>query len=108
MLLTARSIALAFRRFVNEPVADLLLSGGGARNPALFDALEREVGAVKPAAGFERIGIRRFDDVCFDGDAKEAVAFALLGWLHLKGRAGNVRSATGARGARVLGTYTPA
>ncbi len=108
VLLTARSIALAFRRFVNEPVADLLLSGGGARNPALFNAIEREVGAVKPAAGFARIGIRRFDDICFDGDAKEAVAFALLGWLHLKGRAGNVRSATGARGARVLGNYTPA
>lgn len=108
VLLTARSIALAFRRFVPEPVAEVLLSGGGARNPALFDAIERELGAVPAGSGFTRYGIRRFDDVCFDGDAKEAVAFALLGWLHLKGRPGNVRSATGARGARVLGSYTPA
>lgn len=108
VLLTARSIALAFRRFVPEPVAEVVLSGGGARNPALFDAIERELGAVPAGGGFTRYGIRRFDDICFDGDAKEAVAFALLGWLHLKGRPGNVRSATGARGARILGSYTPA
>jgi anhydro-N-acetylmuramic acid kinase len=108
---TARSIALAFDRFVPEPVAEVLLSGGGARNPALFDAIEKHVLEIKapaPAKGFRRRAIRRFDDVLFDGDAKEAVAFALLGWLHLKGRAGNVRTATGARGARVLGNYTPA
>ena len=100
-------MALAFRRFVPEPVAEIVLSGGGARNPALFDAIERELATVLAGYGSVR-GVRRFDDVCFDGDAKEAVAFAFLGWLHLKGRAGNVRSATGARGPRVLGTYTPA
>jgi anhydro-N-acetylmuramic acid kinase len=48
-----------------------------------------------------------FDEVFFDGEAKEAVAFALLGYLHLKGRPGNVRSATGARGPRILGKLTP-
>jgi STE24 endopeptidase len=36
------------------------------------------------------------------------VAFALLGFLHLSGRAGNVPSATGARGPRILGSLTPA
>ena len=107
VLLTARSIALAFRRFVPEPVAEVVLSGGGARNPALYDAIERELATARAGSGSAR-GVHRFDDVCFDGDAKEAVAFAFLGWLHLKGRAGNVRSATGARGPRVLGHYTPA
>jgi anhydro-N-acetylmuramic acid kinase len=106
--LTARSIALAFSRFVPEPVAEVVLSGGGARNPALFDAIERELALVPPAGPFKGRGIRRFDDVHFDGDAKEAVAFAFLGWLHLKGRPGNVPSATGARAPRVLGHYTPA
>jgi anhydro-N-acetylmuramic acid kinase len=105
---TARSIALAFDRFIPEPVAEVLISGGGARNPALFDAIEKHALEIKAAAGFKRRAIRRFDDVLFDGDAKEAVAFALLGWLHLKGRPGNVRTATGARGPRVLGNYTPA
>ena len=52
--------------------------------------------------------VRLFDEAFFDGEAKEAVAFAFLGYLHLRGRPGNVPSATGARGPRVLGAYTPA
>ncbi|MBI3567378.1 MAG: anhydro-N-acetylmuramic acid kinase [Gemmatimonadetes bacterium] len=108
VLLTARSIAQSFARFVPEPVAELLLSGGGAKNPALFDAIERELARVPASAGFAGRRIATFDDVIYDGEAKEAVAFALLGWLHLARRAGNVPSATGARGPRVLGTYTPA
>lgn len=99
VLLTARSIALAVRRFVREPVADLVLSGGGARNPALVDAIAAQVAPL---------AVRRFDELFFSGDAKEAVAFALLGWLHLARRPGNVVSVTGARGPRVLGTLTPA
>jgi anhydro-N-acetylmuramic acid kinase len=97
--LTARSIALALRRYVREPVADLVLSGGGARNPALVDAIAAQVAPLT---------VRRFDELFFPGDAKEAVAFALLGWLHLARRPGNVVSVTGARGPRVLGTLTPA
>ena len=49
-----------------------------------------------------------FEDLFFDGEAKEAVAFAFLGWLHLQGRAANVPNATGARGPRILGSFTPA
>jgi len=97
--LTAASIGDALGRFVREPVTEVVLSGGGARNPALVDAI---AGAVAPA------GVRSFDDLFFDGEAKEAVAFALLGWLHLEHRAGNVPVATGARGARVLGKLCPA
>jgi anhydro-N-acetylmuramic acid kinase len=51
--------------------------------------------------------VRRFDEVFFDGEAKEAVAFALLGHLHLTGRPGNVPAATGAGGGRILGKLTP-
>ncbi|MEA3246462.1 MAG: anhydro-N-acetylmuramic acid kinase [Gemmatimonadota bacterium] len=105
---TAASIALAFERFVPEPVSEVVLSGGGARNPALFDAITAALDGVPVPIGSSGLAVRAFDDVFFDGSAKEAVAFALLGWLHLKGRAGNVRTATGARGPRVLGTYTPA
>jgi anhydro-N-acetylmuramic acid kinase len=49
-----------------------------------------------------------FDATFFDGESKEAVAFALLGYLHLTGRPGNVPTATGARGPRILGKRTPA
>lgn len=97
--LTARSIAMGFERFIAEPVTELLVSGGGARNPALLDAIRD---AMPPVV------VSKFEDLYFDGDAKEAVAFAFLGWLHLEHRAGNVPNATGAAGPRILGTYTPA
>jgi len=96
---TSRTIGLALERFVPQPVEEVLLSGGGARNPALREAIAM---VLSPRT------VRAFDRVFFDGDAKEAVAFAFLGWLHLHGRAGNVPSATGARGPRVLGAYHPA
>ena len=97
--LTAASIADAFRRFVPEPVRELVVSGGGAENPALVDALRGAIPLVH---------VRRFDELFFDGEAKEAVAFALLGYLHLLGEPGNLPSVTGARGPRVLGQLTPA
>ena len=96
--LTARSIADAYERFLPEPVRDVVVSGGGAKNPALVEA----IAALLP--GREVV---RFDDVFFDGEAKEAVAFALLGYLHLTGDPGNVHTATGASGPRVLGKLTP-
>ena len=95
---TARSIADAYRRFIPEPVREVLVSGGGAKNPVLFDALLAELS----------IPVRRFEEIFFDGEAKEAVAFALMGYLHLLGEPGNVPGATGARGPRILGKLTPA
>jgi anhydro-N-acetylmuramic acid kinase len=106
--LTAASIRLAFERFVPEPVVEVVLSGGGARNPALFDAIAGALDGLPVPIEHSGFEVRAFDEIFFDGSAKEAVAFAFLAWLHLKGRAGNVPSATGARGPRVLGTYTPA
>ena len=97
--LTALSIADAFRRFIPEPVAELLVSGGGAENPVLVDAIRSALGGVT---------VRRFADAYFDGEAKEAVAFALLGRLFLQRRPGNVVTVTGARGPRILGKLTPA
>jgi anhydro-N-acetylmuramic acid kinase len=97
--LTAQSIADAFRRFIPEPVAEVVVSGGGARNPALVDAI---------AARLSPVVVTRFDDLFFDGEAKEAVAFALMGYLFVEGRSGNVPGATGARGRRLLGKWSPA
>ena len=97
--LTAASVADAYRRFIPEPMREVLVSGGGGKNPALFEAIRN---AAAP------IVVRHFDEVYFDGEAKEAVAFALLGYLHVMKRPGNVPSATGARGSRILGKRTPA
>jgi anhydro-N-acetylmuramic acid kinase len=97
--LTAESVGDAYRRFIAEPVNEVLLSGGGAKNPALFAAIAESAAPIK---------VRHFDEVYFDGEAKEAVAFALLGYLHVNHRPGNVPAATGARGPRILGKLTPA
>ena len=97
--LTARSVADSYGRFIAEPVSEVFLSGGGAKNPALVKAITE---AVAPRT------VSDFDETFFDGEAKEAVAFALLGYLHLEGRPGNVPTATGAAGPRILGKRTPA
>ena len=98
--LTVESVARAIAQWTPAPLdADLVISGGGARNPMIVEMLGARV-QPRPMA--------RFDDVFFDGEAKEAVAFAFLGHQTLAGRPGNFPSATGARGARVLGHITPA
>jgi len=97
--LTARSIADAYRRFMPEPVREVLVSGGGGKNEALMDMLRALVAPLP---------VRSFDEEFFDGEAKEAVAFALLAKLFVDGRAGNVPGATGAAGPRILGKLTPA
>lgn len=97
--LTARSIADAYQRFMSEPAKEMLLSGGGAKNPALFAAIRA---AVSP------LTVKTFDEVFFDGEAKEAVAFALLGYLFMQRKTANIPAATGASGPRILGKLTPA
>ena len=96
--LTAQSIADAYRRFIPEPVTETIVSGGGAKNVTLREQLATALGGLR---------VRTFDEEFFDGEAKEAVAFALLAHLHLEGIPGNVPTATGARGPRVLGMLTP-
>lgn len=95
---TARSIERAFARFIPEPVEEVLLSGGGVRHPVLREAIAM---VLSPRL------VHPFDRVYFDGEVKEAVAFAYLGWCHLTGLAGNVPRATGAHGPRVLGARYP-
>jgi len=99
--LTARAIGAAARRFIPPALRplDVVRSGGGARNPALVAAV------VEAWRGPEH---RAFDELFFDGDAKEAAAFAFLGHLARTGRTGNEPAATGARGPRILGCITPA
>ena len=98
--LTARSIAGALRRWTPAG-AEVVASGGGCHHPGIWSSLGRHLQA-------EGRALRRFDELFFPGDAKEAVAFALLGYLTLHGQPGNLPAATGARGRRVLGTVTPA
>jgi anhydro-N-acetylmuramic acid kinase len=97
--LTAQSIGDAYHRFIPEPITETLIAGGGAKNATLRRMIADAVAPLK---------LTTFDERYFDGEAKEAVAFALLAHLHLEGIPGNVPTATGARGPRVLGMLTPA
>jgi anhydro-N-acetylmuramic acid kinase len=53
------------------------------------------------------IAIHTLDDLGILSDAKEAIAFALLGAATLDGVPSNVASVTGARRSVVLGSITP-
>jgi len=99
--LSAHTIAQAYREWLIEKrgLDEVYVTGGGARNPVLMRML-REALTFVPVQTGDAIGI--------DGDAKEAVAFAALAWAHVNRVPCNVPAATGAKGPRVLGTYTPA
>jgi anhydro-N-acetylmuramic acid kinase len=94
--LTARSIADAIRRFLRGTYGELIVSGGGAKNPTLMRMLGE---AVAPLG----LGLRRSDEFGLPSAAKEAVAFAVLAYQTWRHRPGNIPSATGASRPAILG-----
>lgn len=98
-LFTARSMGQAYRRWVLPRGLDrVYLMGGGSRNPAMVDFIRAELPEVPVVDGSE-LGV--------NPDAREALAFAALAWAHVARIPGNEAEATGARGPRVLGSFTP-
>ncbi|MGB9381831.1 anhydro-N-acetylmuramic acid kinase [Candidatus Binatus sp.] len=97
--LTARSIADACRRFIlaRGRVDQMIVTGGGARNPTLMRMLAAELPNIEVITAAE-VGV--------DGDALEAVSFAILGYQMLRGRQGNIPNVTGARAPAILGKLT--
>ncbi|MFI7220544.1 anhydro-N-acetylmuramic acid kinase [Micromonospora maritima] len=95
--LTARTVADACDR---HGVTEVVAAGGGVRNPTLRARLA--------ALGAGRWRLRTTDELGVPAQAKEAYAFALLGWLSWHGLPGAVPSVTGASRAAVLGSWTPA
>lgn len=93
--LTAVTIAAECRR---HDIATLIVSGGGADNPALMAALTRNLPGT---------ALKTSDDHGLPRAGKEAYLTILLGWLTWSGVPGNLPSATGARGHRLLGSITP-
>lgn len=94
--LTAESIANAYQQFLNpiEPIECVVLGGGGVQNATLVSRLTHSLSPARVTT-HEEFGIR--------GDAKEAIAFALIAYESLHGRPSNIPSATGARSRAVLG-----
>ncbi|UUN31574.1 anhydro-N-acetylmuramic acid kinase [Streptomyces sp. FIT100] len=93
--LTARTVADAARAV---GATEVIASGGGTRNPTLMARLRTALGGVP---------LRTSDELGLPSAAKEAYAFAVLGFLTANGLAGTLPACTGARHAGVLGSITP-
>ncbi|MFF3705597.1 anhydro-N-acetylmuramic acid kinase [Streptomyces phaeochromogenes] len=93
--LTARTVADAVR---SVGATEVIASGGGTRNPVLMAMLAEELPGVP---------LRTSDALGLPSAAKEAYAFAVLGFLTLHGLAGTDPRSTGARHPSVLGSVTP-
>jgi anhydro-N-acetylmuramic acid kinase len=93
---TSLSIADAFHRFIfpRARIDELIVAGGGAKNPLMMAQLAAALPGVEivPASAF---GILP--------EAKEAFAFAVLAYEAYHGRANNLPSATGAKRPAVMG-----
>ncbi len=94
---TAETIADAYERFLPTMPDEVIIGGGGARNPVLMEKLAKRLAPV-PVLTHESMGI--------NSEAKEAIAFALLANETLLGNPSNLPSVTGAARPVLLGKLT--
>ena len=93
--LTAFSAAVVAQDLLQGPaVLELLVAGGGARNPLLMQQLQRRCRGLQ---------LRPLAELGIGDSDREALAFALLAWWHWQGETGSLPSVTGAARAAVLG-----
>lgn len=122
---TAESIADAYRRFVipriksaDLPKLQIILGGGGAKNPTLVRMLQESLTrtvtpgwsssfSLLPATLKRELQLFTHEDFGMDSSAKEPLAFAIMAHETLLGQPSNVPSVTGARCAVVLGKIVP-
>jgi anhydro-N-acetylmuramic acid kinase len=79
-------------------LSEMVLSGGGSRNSTTLRWLRAEL---------PRVSVRTTDELGVPVQAKEALAFAVLGYLSWHGLPGSVTAATGARHPSILGSIAP-
>jgi anhydro-N-acetylmuramic acid kinase len=93
--LTVRTVADALRPL---GAGRVVVSGGGVRNPVMRQGI---------AAALAPVPVISSDELGVPADLKEALAFALIGWHSYHRLPASIPAATGASGARVLGSVTP-
>ena len=86
------------RKWLNGPVDEVIVGGGGVRNRALMSNL---------SSVFSPVPVRTLETVGWESKAFEAVAFAVLAYQTVHGDCANVPSVTGATHPVVLGAITP-
>jgi anhydro-N-acetylmuramic acid kinase len=101
-IFTALSVVDALHRFVlpKYKIQEVIVSGGGARNPLILAQI---------AAALPQIDMLPSAELGVPTDAKEAFAFALMAYETFHQRPANLPSATGAHGPAILGkiSYAP-
>ena len=85
----ARTVALGIRQCdaLGPPVEEIVAAGGGVKNPVL---MERIAALIAP------VPVRRSDELGVPSDAREAMAFAVLADMTLRGSAAHLPPVTGA------------
>lgn len=98
-MFTAKSISYNYKKFIipNNKLEKVIIAGGGAHNKTLIKFIKEEL---------EGIEVLIQEDLGFSSDAKEAIAFAVLGNETLNNNFSNVPSATGANEKVILGQIT--
>jgi anhydro-N-acetylmuramic acid kinase len=95
---TAHSIADQYRRFLPGRPDEVVVGGGGSRNPVLMRLLGE---LLDPAQ------IRLHEEFGLPSLGREAVYFALMGYEALHGRPNTLPSCTGAAHPVVMGKLVP-
>jgi anhydro-N-acetylmuramic acid kinase len=92
----ARTVAIGIRQCdaLGPPVEEIVAAGGGVKNPVL---MERIAALVAP------VPVRRSDELGVPSDAREAMAFAVLADMTLRGSPAYLPPVTGADAAKLLG-----
>ncbi len=92
---TIQTIAYNYKKFISG--YDLVIvSGGGSHNNYIIKRLNETL----------KKSVVTGNDFGIDSDAKEALAFVVLGYLTLNNKFGNVKQVTGASRDAVLGSIT--
>lgn len=89
---TAYSICESYKKFILN-FDEVIVSGGGSHNEYIIEKMQEML----------NVPVYTQDELGYSSDAKEAIAFVILGYLTLNGRYGNIKSATGANKNAILG-----
>ena len=92
---TVYSVVYNYKTFIKD-IDMIIVGGGGSHNHYIMKRLKEEFGDI----------VYSQDELGYSSDAKEAIAFVVLGYLSLCGMSGNVKNATGAKFSAVLGNIT--
>lgn len=101
-MFTAKTIGENYKNFIlpKTKLQKIIIGGGGSHNKTLLNYIREELKGIEVVTQ---------EDIGFSSDAKEAIAFVILGNETLHNSFSNVPSATNAKDKVILGniTYSP-